>query len=78
MPAKTVDVHEAQVRLDELLSMVSKGEEIVLAKNNIPLARLTPIVSPTTPRVAGLHAGAIWASEDFDEPLPDAFWTGKA
>jgi hypothetical protein len=30
------------------------------------------------PRVAGLHPGAIWASEDFDEPLPDEFWTDEA
>jgi hypothetical protein len=29
------------------------------------------------PRVAGLHMGAIWASEDFDEPLPDEFWTNE-
>lgn len=28
-----------------------------------------------TPRVAGLHPGAIWTSDDFDEPLPDDFWT---
>jgi uncharacterized protein YwbE len=27
------------------------------------------------PRVAGLHPGAIWTSDDFDEPLPDDFWT---
>jgi hypothetical protein len=25
--------------------------------------------------VAGLHPGAIWTSDDFDEPLPDDFWT---
>ena len=24
---------------------------------------------PSTQRVAGLHPGAIWASEDFDEPM---------
>ena len=26
------------------------------------------------PRVAGLFAGQIWMSEDFNDPLPDAFW----
>jgi hypothetical protein len=30
------------------------------------------------PRVAGLHAGAVWTSDDFDEPLPDDFWIGTA
>lgn len=27
-------------------------------------------------RVLGLHAGAIWMSDDFDAPLPDSFWLG--
>ena len=27
-------------------------------------------------RVLGLHAGSIWMSDDFDAPLPDAFWLG--
>lgn len=30
-----------------------------------------------SPRIAGLNAGSIWMSDDFDEPLPDEFWTGK-
>jgi antitoxin (DNA-binding transcriptional repressor) of toxin-antitoxin stability system len=38
-----------------------------------------PVISATSPgrkRVAGLHRGAAWVSEDFDEPLPDEFWLG--
>jgi hypothetical protein len=27
-------------------------------------------------RVAGLHEGQIWLSDDFNEPLPDEFWLG--
>lgn len=27
-------------------------------------------------RVAGLHDGQIWMSDDFNEPLPDEFWLG--
>ncbi|CAN1209388.1 DUF2281 domain-containing protein [Tumidithrix helvetica PCC 7403] len=27
-------------------------------------------------RVAGLHKGQIWMSDDFNEPLPDEFWLG--
>lgn len=36
-----------------------------------------PVSVSSKPRVPGLHPGAIWASEDFDDPLPDAFWTGN-
>jgi len=78
MLRKTVDVREVQTNLQELLAQVREGTEIVLTEGTTPLARLVPIVLPTTPRVAGLHPGAIWTSDDFDEPLPEDFWTGTA
>ncbi|HID63406.1 MAG TPA: toxin-antitoxin (TA) system antitoxin [Anaerolineae bacterium] len=58
--------------------MVFAGTEIVLTEGNTPLARPVPIASSTTPRTAGLHAGAIWTSDDFDEPLSEDFWAGTA
>ena len=76
MQTKTVDIHEAQIHLVELLSLVSAGTEIILTAGNTPLARIVPMAGTLTPRVAGLHPGAIRTSEDFDEPLPEAFWTG--
>lgn len=75
MLTKTVDVRETHASLQELLSLVREGTEIVLTEGTTPLARLVPIVLPPAQRVAGLHAGAIWTSEDFDEPLPEEFWT---
>ncbi len=78
MPTKKVDVGEAKISLKELVSLVVEGTEIVLMEGSTPVARLVPISSPTTPRIAGLHSGAIWTSDDFDEPLPEEFWTGEA
>jgi antitoxin (DNA-binding transcriptional repressor) of toxin-antitoxin stability system len=79
MLTKTIDVREAQTTLKELLPLVIAGSEVILTEGSTPVARLVPVASPTsTPRVAGLHSGAIWTSEDFDEPLPEEFWTGKA
>lgn len=75
MLTKTVDVRTTQINLQELLSLVREGTEIVLTEGTTPLARLVPIALSATPRVAGLHNGAIWTSEDFDEPLPEEFWT---
>jgi len=75
MPTKTVDVREAQISLQELLALVRGGTEIVFTESNTPLARLVPIASPSTPRMAGLHTGAIWTSDDFDEPLPSDIWS---
>jgi len=77
MLTKTVDVQEAQTNLKELLSLVQRGTEVVLTEGNIPLARLAPVSLPTGQRKAGLHVGTIWTSDDFDEPLPESFWTGS-
>jgi antitoxin (DNA-binding transcriptional repressor) of toxin-antitoxin stability system len=81
MTTKTIDVREMQPNLDELLSLVGDGTEVILTDGEVPLARLIPLHTPPAndaarPRIPGLHAGAIWTSDDFDEPLPDEFWTG--
>lgn len=77
MSTKMVDVHEAQINLQELLFLVRGGTEIVLTEGSTPLARLVPIASSIPRRIAGLHVGGIWTSDDFDQPLPEEFWTGE-
>lgn len=74
MLTKQIDVKEAQARLQELLSQIATGVEWILTDGMTPVARLVPVSS----RVAGLHTGMIWTSADFDEPLPDDFWTSNA
>jgi prevent-host-death family protein len=69
MLTKTVDVREAQENLTELVAEVAAGTEVILTQDGIPRVRLVPIVSAAPLRVAGLHPGAIWTSDDFDEPL---------
>jgi prevent-host-death family protein len=71
MEKVTVDVSEAQTHLRELLDRVNAGVQIILSENEKPIARLVPVSG----KIAGLHAGSIWTSDDFDEPLPDGFWT---
>jgi prevent-host-death family protein len=78
MLTKTVDVREAQKILTELLTEVAGGTEVILTHDSVPLARIVPIASSHTPRVGGLHPGAISMSDDFDEPLPDEFGTGRS
>jgi len=73
MLTKRIDIKEAQTRFQELLSQVVSGVELILMDGMTPIARVVPVSS----RVAGLHAGAIWTSPDFDDPLPDEFWMGR-
>ena len=75
MITKTIDVHNAQISLEELLSLIREGSDVILTDASTPLARMIPLSQPRTARIAGLHAGAIWTSDDFDDPLPEEFWT---
>jgi len=76
MPTKTIDIHEDKPQLNELLPLVTAGTEIILTEGDTPVARLVPFSAAPGTRVPGLHAGAIWKSQDFDAPLPDEFWIG--
>ena len=67
---KTVNIDEAKTTLHKLLSLVTSGNEVIIAKDNKPIAKIIPISHPVRARVAGLNKGKIWISEDFDEPLP--------
>jgi antitoxin (DNA-binding transcriptional repressor) of toxin-antitoxin stability system len=73
MLATTIDIRNEQTDLADLLALIAGGTEVLLTDGGTPVARLVPVGK----RVAGLHAGAIWTSEDFDEPLPEEFWTGN-
>ncbi|HEY0546858.1 MAG TPA: type II toxin-antitoxin system prevent-host-death family antitoxin [Pyrinomonadaceae bacterium] len=73
---RTVNIDEAKNQLQDLLALALDGNEVIITEGGKPLARLVPVtnVQLKKKRVAGLNRGAIWASEDFDEPLSDEFW----
>ena len=77
MTVTTIDVHDAQTQLLQLLTLALKGGDVVIAKDNVPLVRLVPVQPPSKARTAGLHQGAMRTSNDFNAPLPDEFWSGN-
>jgi antitoxin (DNA-binding transcriptional repressor) of toxin-antitoxin stability system len=77
MEAETIDLANGNTKLDDLLSLLREGTEVILTDGEKPLARLIPFERRTGERIAGLHSGLIHASEDFDEPLPNEFWVGE-
>lgn len=68
---ETVNVHEAKTHFSRLLTRVSKGEEIVIARAGKPVARLVPMANAAARRTPGSAAGLVRISDDFDAPLPD-------
>lgn len=63
-----VNVQEAKTRLSQLLADAERGEEVVIARNGRPVARLVPVADPP-PREVGFVSGSV--PETFFEPLPD-------
>ena len=50
---KTVNIHESKTTLSQLLAEVEQGEDVVIARNGVPVARLTAI-RPAISREPGL------------------------
>ncbi len=79
---KTVNVHKAKTELSKLLTEVERGEEIVIARNGKPVARVVPFEeSKKKRRVPGAlkHLAPIPDSFFFD-PLPEeelSAWEGE-
>jgi antitoxin (DNA-binding transcriptional repressor) of toxin-antitoxin stability system len=63
-----VNVQVTKTYLSRLLDRVAQGEETLLARNGIPVARLVP-ARPVTRRPGALR-GRITMSPEFDDPLP--------
>lgn len=61
-----VNVHEAKTHLSRLLEQVERGDEIVIARNGRPVARLVPAIERRPPRKPGAWRGQVWMADDFD------------
>lgn len=62
-----INVHEAKTHLSKLIDRAASGEEIILAKNGKPMARLGPYREDREPRRPGKLRGKIRIADDFDE-----------
>jgi prevent-host-death family protein len=67
---KIVNVYEAKTHLSRLLREVALGEEVVIAMDGRPVARLVPVTSNEATRQLGFAAGRVRIGDDFDAPLP--------
>jgi prevent-host-death family protein len=66
-----VNMHDAKTKLSELVAAAERGEDVVIARNGTPAARLVAITAEHAPVRLGVLAGDIELGADFDAPLPD-------
>jgi prevent-host-death family protein len=69
-----VNVHQAKTHLSQLLQEVEQGQEVVIARSGVPVARLVAWQAPAQSVAApGAMRGQIQLADDFDAPLDALF-----
>jgi prevent-host-death family protein len=68
---KIVTVHTAKTTLSQLLARVEAGEEIVLARGKVPVAKLVPFQPLAPKRRFGALRGIVSIGPEFFDPLPE-------
>src|ERR1700740_3678648 len=68
----TVNIHEAKTHFSKLVAKVEAGEEVVIARDGVPVARLTAIRPHAFKRTAGRDKGLFTVAADFDAPVPES------
>jgi len=64
-------MHEAKTKLSQLVERAEAGEDIVIARNGKPVARLVPLAATSSiADVRGVWRDRIRIADDFDE-LPE-------
>lgn len=66
----TLNLYEAKTQLSSLVEMAAAGEEIIIAKNGKPMAKLVAFKGAIK-RKPGRLKGKVWMSRDFDAPLTE-------
>lgn len=61
-----VTVHQAKTQLSKLIAAAEAGEEVIIARGDTPVVKLTPILQPREPWLKGQGL-----DESFWDPLPE-------
>jgi prevent-host-death family protein len=67
----TVNMHEAKTNLSQLVKRAETGEDILIARNGHPVARLSAI-TPEKPQIPwDIFKGELRMLDDFDDPVEE-------
>jgi len=77
---RQVNIHEAKTQFSKLVERAEAGEEIIIARDGHPCARLVPLAPGVRSAMTGKFAGQIWMADDFMETpqdVIDSFYDSK-
>ncbi len=67
---KVFSISETLTNFSRLMRRVSAGEEVLIKRAGVPVAKLVP-VEPLTVRDLGIDAGAFTVLDDFNDPITE-------
>jgi antitoxin (DNA-binding transcriptional repressor) of toxin-antitoxin stability system len=68
----TVTIHQAKTQLSKLIAKVEAGEEVVILRGKVPVARLSAVTKQKRRRTPGMLKGKVsLPNEFFFDPLPE-------
>ena len=67
---KQVNIHPAKTELSKLVERVVAGEEVAIARDGKPVAKLVPLNRGRGRRKLGFLDGKFRIPNDFNKPLP--------
>ena len=70
--AEQVDVDDAQTQLSGIVERVENGEEVVISRAGVPVAKVVPIPARANRRGRGTLAGQIELAPDWDSSQVNA------
>lgn len=73
-----VTIYEAKARLSELIAAVERGEQVIIARRDKPVASLNPVVACSGgTRIGGLKGKRFRMTRKFDDPALNAEIAGS-
>ena len=69
---KTVTIHAAKTNLSRLIEEACAGEDVVIARGQVPVVRIVPVKAAARGRQFGVMKGRAKVDKKFFEPLPIA------
>jgi prevent-host-death family protein len=75
----SINLYDAKTQLSALVDRAADGEEIIIAKNGVPRARLAPAPHSAGARTPADILKVTYIAEDFDAPDPaiEAWFEGR-
>ena len=68
-----VNIHQAKTHLSRLLQRVAGGEEVIIARAGVPIARLSAVKPEVENRPLGMDRGKIWVESEAQKGSTFAF-----